>query len=347
MILHGIICGAVIATRILGLLLPALTFVWLAHLAFYSNSGDYQKKLALLFAGFLAVTVLVTLAFFPYLWEAPAQNFLNIFSKLNRGRGTFSVFYFGEFIPFNNLPWHYIPVWLFITSPLIYSAWFVVGVAILLVKFLREKIGLLHTENGQQDFTALLLFFLPIGVVIITNAILYDGWRHLYFIYPAFLYLAVLGLQQTFQFFRANPNSLKSLKWLAAGITIFGMLRTAALMIQMHPFQNVYFSFLPASYIEENLERDYWGLSYKKGLEYILETDNRPKIKVGINFLSGAIASDMLTPEQRQRLQFTEESEAEYFLTEYRWHPQPYPYSEEVFKIEANGLKIMSVFKLK
>ena len=123
------------------------------------------------------------------------------------------------------------------------------------------------------------------------------------------------------------------------------MLRTLWLMVSMHPFQNVYFSFMPPDYIEQNFERDYWGLSYSKGLEYILQTDLRPEIKVAFNFSTSNLY--LLKPEDRKRLTWTLEDEADYFLTEYRWHPQPYTYSNEVYSVKANGIKIMSVFKLK
>ncbi|HSI90023.1 MAG TPA: hypothetical protein VK927_02855, partial [Adhaeribacter sp.] len=87
--------------------------------------------------------------------------------------------------------------------------------------------------------------------------------------------------------------------------------------------------------------------SYKEGLEYILATDPRPVIKVYPTFISGSIAWDILKPEHQQRLQYVEPEEADYILADYRWHPQPYPYPNHIYTIKANGIVILSVFKLK
>ena len=40
-------------------------------------------------------------------------------------------------------------------------------------------------------------------------------------------------------------------------------------MIENHPIQNAYFS-LPARYVQHNFELDYWGLSFRPALEYLL-----------------------------------------------------------------------------
>ncbi len=349
-LLHAVTSAMAFDTRLMGLLLPGLTFLWLAHIGFYSGSGKLRKKLLLL----LLVTYLLLFAFFsvlfwPHLWRDTWPSLLEVFQKLNRGGLSFEVLYFGEFIPCNQLPWHYALGWLFITTPVVYSFWFLVGLVFYLKVLLRDKIRFLHTETGQQDTTALLLFALPLAVVIITNAVLYDGWRHLYFIYLPFLYLAILGLQKSWVWFRKNGSNLriKTGGLVLAGLTLLGVAHTAYLMVVMHPFQQVYFSFLPPAYIEKNFERDYWGLSYRNALEYILRTDNRPELKVAFNFTSGLKALDILKPAERQRIKFVQEPEADYFLSEYRWHPQPYSYPHEVYSIKANGLKIMAVFKLK
>src|SRR5688572_13184496 len=140
---------------------------------------------------------------------------------------------------------------------------------------------------------------------------------------------------------------VKTAGWLLTGLTAIGLFRTLWIMVAMHPFQNVYFSFLPPAYIEQNFERDYWGLSYRKGLEYILNTDSRPEIKISVNATAGLKAIDILKPEDRKRLKYVLEKEADYFLTEYRWHPKVYSYPNEIYSIKADGLKIMSVFKLR
>ena len=39
--------------------------------------------------------------------------------------------------------------------------------------------------------------------------------------------------------------------------------------------------------------------------------------------------------------------EAKYFLSNYRWHPEDYPYEKEYFSIKIGDAKIVVVYKLK
>jgi hypothetical protein len=56
----------------------------------------------------------------------------------------------------------------------------------------------------------------------------------------------------------------------------------------------------------------------------------------------------MLPAAQRDRVRIVQNpEEADYFITNYRWHPEPYPYNFEVFQLRADGRRVHSVFKLR
>jgi len=123
---------------------------------------------------------------------------------------------------------------------------------------------------------------------------------------------------------------------------------TSYQMIRYHPYQNVYFNILAGSDAGQKFELDYWGLSFRQGLEYIVKNDKRSVIKLSANvpppLLNNAI---FLERHDINRLRLTSISQADYFLTNYRWHPQAYPLNQEVFTIAVDNQKIMSVFKLR
>ena len=48
-----------------------------------------------------------------------------------------------------------------------------------------------------------------------------------------------------------------------------------------------------------------------------------------------------------ERLQLADLNQADYFLTGYRWHPQPYGFTNEVYNVTVDNMKILSVFKLR
>ncbi len=100
--------------------------------------------------------------------------------------------------------------------------------------------------------------------------------------------------------------------------------------------------------IKNNFELDYWGLSYRKALEYILENDKDEIIKVYVTEGVGFFNRYILDPESRDRLAYVENPEdAKYFISNYRYHPGDYPYENEYYSIEISGAKIMVVYLLK
>jgi len=119
-------------------------------------------------------------------------------------------------------------------------------------------------------------------------------------------------------------------------------------MISNHPFQNVYFNALAGKYAGQVFELDYWGLSFRQGLEYIVKNDSRPVIKLAANLppicMNNAI---FLKKEDITRLQMGPVNQSDYFLTNYRWHPEAYPLNQEIFTIVVDNQKIMSVFKMR
>ena len=85
----------------------------------------------------------------------------------------------------------------------------------------------------------------------------------------------------------------------------------------------------------------------EQGLEFIVNDTDKAQIKVYPANLPGQTNQFMLPPEQRARLVYVDSmAEADYFLTEYRWHPQDYPLKEEVLQIKVDDIKIFSVFRI-
>jgi hypothetical protein len=189
----------------------------------------------------------------------------------------------------------------------------------------------------------------PLTAVILFNSALYDGWRHMYFIYAPFLLIAMTGFVKILSIIE---NSRSGREFCAAAfiaaVIVFGIITTSYQMIKNHPFQNVYFNKLAASNAGQNFELDYWGLSFRQGLEYIVKNDKRPVIKLAANVPQICMNNTIfLEKHDISRLRLTHINQADYFLTNYRWHPESYPLNQEVFTIAVDNQKIMSVFKMR
>lgn len=254
----------------------------------------------------------------------------------------------GEILTEQNLPWHYSVVWILISTPMFYTFLFLIGFVTMMVSLIRRKGEALKM---RQEAIVVLWFFLPLIGVIALRPGLYDAWRHLFFIYPAFVIMAIAG----WRFFWCMSKRIfdgayyRPIKALIVIVTLGALMTTVHTMTKLHPFQNVYFNRLAGKdmkAIKQEFELDYWGLSYRRALEHVLANDHRATLKIYVANQPGKENAKILTRRERERIEFIDSLEhADYFLSNYRWHKEDYPYGEPYYFIEIGGAKIMVVYK--
>ncbi|HEX8504343.1 MAG TPA: hypothetical protein VF630_03165 [Hymenobacter sp.] len=340
---HALMCAITIDTRIMGILMPMAT---VALLAWQGLRAELRwARVAGLAALYLGVLAGLVVLFWPYLWEAPLHNFAEGYNNMRTFRWRGVMLYRGSMVEGINLPWHYALVWIGITTPLLYLAMGLLGIGLVIQQAVRQRWRLWRDAGGMQDLLFLGLFAGPLLAVILLHSVLYDGWRQLYFVYPPFILLAVRGWAAAAAWRPRWPWWPRALRT----ATALCVLVTAAQIVRDHPLQNVYFNLLAGSNVEERFEMDYWGVGYRQDLEYIVQHDDRPLITVYSPPVSpGDFNRIMLPAAQRDRVRIVQNpEEADYFITNYRWHPEPYPYNFEVFQLRADGRRVHSVFKLR
>ncbi|MDB5271263.1 MAG: hypothetical protein JWP58_4303 [Hymenobacter sp.] len=354
-LLHALATAAAIDVRTMGTLLPLLTLGFGA-LEMWARPVR-RRGLAAALALYLPVLVALVVLAWPYLWDNPWENFRAALSSFGHYAIPIDVFYMGQFMSTQTLPWHYAPVWLLITTPVPYVLLFAVGLVGAGRELLRAGLGRWLRRTGSRHDLLLLAWFLgPLLGVMLLHSAIYDGWRHLYFVYPAFVLLAAQGLRLVWrQWQQPMPAAGRGKAWVAGASLLAVALGTAQVAWRMateHPFQYVYFSFLPGRVIEQNFERDYWGLSVKQGLQWVLAHDVRPAVPVSMDSLTEMtlrINTKMLPPPARARLRIVPPDSAAggYFLSIHRWHPGPYPAGagRPVHSIRAGGAVILTVLR--
>jgi hypothetical protein len=349
--LFALSSALMVDTRITGVFVPFLAVI-MSLIDFikakHSSFVDVIKGLVPLFT-YLAYFSILTVLFWPYLWENLLRNFVDAFLYMAKYPWPYSNLYMGAFIKATSLPWHYIPLWIVITTPIMYTAFFLFGTFWLLRDVMWRGINLYCNENERQDFLSLLLFISPLVAVIILKSTLYNGWRQMYFSYVPFMLIAVRGFVRILGILKRAPAGIGSkIASIPIGFVILSLMVTSYQMIRYHPFQNVYFNHFAGNNIRQKFDLDYWGLSYRKGLQDIVNMDKRPVINLAANstvpFLNNAL---LLKEDDVRRLKHTDMQHADYFLTAYEFHPQDYQYTNESYKIIVDNTKIMSVFKLR
>ncbi|MBD3296898.1 MAG: hypothetical protein GF392_05970 [Candidatus Omnitrophica bacterium] len=351
---HALACAALMGVRIAGAVVPVLTAVlYAADRTLRASSGKERRSGHSGMLLFIGLTPILTVLVRPFLWGHPAARFTEVLRRMIQFPWNGTVLYLGRYVHAAELPWHYVPGWMALTTPLLYLLFFPPGLMVFpgdIGRNVKDTYGRLRSH-----IMVLSLFIVPLAGIILSGAVLYDGWRHMYFIYPMFLIISLRGIDKTFSAVsRIGRKRLRAaLKGVMAVIICAALAVTASRMYRMHPYQNVYFNPIAGAgdELRERFELDYWGLGYREALEHIAGTDPAGSIPVHVSMFPGGlgrIPALILKEEERKRFVFTDApSEATYFVTNYRWHREDYPYENEMYTVEADGVKIVSVFRLK
>ena len=322
-------------------------------LGFRAETGR-SSRAATLVVLYLTLLVPFTLLFWPYLWHDPVSHFIDSFRSMSHFPWVGLNLYLGKQLRGGTpLPWHYVPLWLVITTPLLYVAAFIVGLCVFLAGFIRNPFDYIFGDQPRRRETIFVLcFFLPLCAVIALHSVLYNGWRQMFFIYPAFLMISLSGLTSTFGFIRTKLHSgSRASQYLFVGIIVFSVSSTAYSMIKNHPYQNVYFNALvreEAGYAASHFDLDYWGLSYRKAFEYILSHDDEDVIPVKVAGAIGKHNALLLDKAKRERLRFVETRErANYYVTQETGSEEDFLRGREVYSITVEGSKIIRVYRLR
>jgi len=274
---HALACALAIDLRLMAVILPAVTVVTLLALA--ARKELSLGKLIGYLGTYLALMALLVVAFWPWLWLDPLGNFVLAFKNMARFRHAPDMVFMGNIVNASRLPWYYIPVWIGVTTPILYLILFLVGASATvntLIRNIWDKTKTLWANDAQlQDLLFLGLFFAPLLAVIMLHSILYNGWRQMYFIYPAFLLVSIRGLIGLW----ALTNTKQIARRILLVLVIGSMGFTSYWMVRWHPHQYLYFNVLAGPFAKR-FDVDYWAVAYRPVLAKIVGQD--PKANYSI-----------------------------------------------------------------
>jgi len=345
-IFHALTCAILVDIRIVGAILPLLTFILLAidGIKFREHKEEIKRIVKTTITYTFLLTGLIFLLY-PLLWINPIGNFLEVLSRTAK-------FQRSDVPP---AVWYYHLNWIMITTPLLYSFCFFIGLFVTIKAIFRGPIK--PFTQSRTILIAIFLLFVPLILPHIHETSLYDGWRHFYFVYPIFLIFSLAGVTALFQFIktRFHGSSCKIINTFFILIIVASLTNVVQLMVKYHPHQCVYANILAGKDMRRAKSRnalDYWRLSYRKGLEYILENDKRDKIKVSLN--TGMNNLNILPLASRKRLVHVKNmAEADYVLDNYRhsgkykWFWKNYSDEEEYYSLKFGKVKFMSIYESK
>ena len=342
---HAVACGLLVDIRLIGGVIPAITGTLLLLELLSAKTSDRRWSRIPLYLGTLAITIL---AFWPFLWSNPPLRALEVLRQTPRVAWDGLVLYMGQYISATKLPWHYIPVWIAITTPIACTVFFLVGLPAGIVAFFKNPARFYRERPGELAVMA--AFLLPLLAVILLRPVVFDSWRHMFFIYPAFVLVAVAGVKKVVTEIdaRFGGRARFALHGAIAAFIAVNLASTVWFMIGSHPYQNVYFNRLAGrdmKQVKSRFDLDYWGLSYLHALEYLVRKNPAGPLRIYDPVKSLPLVNMwMLTPADRDRIEIVDFNEADFVLTNFRILKEGYPALSEYFTIKVEGEPIVCIY---
>ena len=345
LILFSLFAAFATQIRIMGI---QLIFFYLLYFFWQSlEEKKFLKKNFICLINTLFFYFLFLYIFWPFLWGNPIQNLIKTFLTFSNYEWGLKVFYLGKYINADNLPWHYTIVWIFITSPLIYIFFFLIGFGKTFKLFFNNLTSISEgnenklwaNNNQKKDFFIIFFLLTPILSVVLLNSTLYGGWRHLYFVYPSIIYLIAVGIE--FSYFKIKKKISNKVIIIFISILVSYNFYT---IIKLHPYQNIYFNSLVENKANKYFEIDYWGLANREALEFIIKDKNngdlvtiRTASFTPLNYSKKIINID----EETYKFGGTTHANQDYIFTNY--HYEKNPKYEKKYLIPKNYQKVFTI----
>jgi hypothetical protein len=305
--LHGVATGLLVVFRLPGVLMWGITGLIIIYL-FISKQLLFRKAFVT-FTVFLVSSFATLYIFLPILWANPIGEFISFLSMDPFVWGGKELF-MGSFFEVGELPWYHLIVYIVVTMPLVLLFLFVVGN---MISFNTIVFGRKNTKMDVKNRLAIIWisFYFSIIVLLISRAEVYNGWRHVLFLYPMILLFVLEGLVGIWNLDLGHlaPSKLPIIRLVKVGLVGFLIGQIALLIVFIagsHPYEYTYYNWFTGRKLSNtriNFIMDYWGLSYREAFEAILAKDDSPSIIVTVdNIFSAKQNWSILPKKDRDRL---------------------------------------------
>ena len=256
-LLCGVGVGLLINLRIMGVLLfgAVLVLQGLDMLFGPAATDSIQRGRRLAATGAFALAAVLTYyASLPALWTDPVGRFADLIGSFRSHPLAAYQLFRGEWLEGSNgLPLEYVPVWAGITTPPAVLLLALGGAIALVWRGVRRPRDV--QRNGPLRF-GLLLVAVPVvtvAAVFVLRSNVFDGWRHLYFLYAPLLLLAIIGLRQLAIARRGRWMRVGAYALTGAAVAV-----TVVSLVRIHPHGSNYFNVLTDRTTPERLTSRYF-----------------------------------------------------------------------------------------
>lgn len=270
------IAGVAATVRLNGLFVIAAIVVALL----FSGKSDFRIRAKRIFIA-LVIFIISFVLFYPYLWIVKWNGFEALWHYVTQNPWPWDTLAAGQNMVAGHLPWWYLSAWMGVTIPVLGITLFLWGIF--------ENIRIKKHHLGLIEWILFGLLFFPLLYFAFMRPTLYNGWRHMQFLYAPISLFVVFSL-----------NRILTWKWAAYTPWILGAYSAFTFML-WQPYGYAYFNEIYAAAAKPcTWDQDYWGLSANQGLRWVAAHDQRDSIVIS-SFTESPELNAILLPEKDQK----------------------------------------------
>ena len=318
--------------------------------------GAWNKRMAFTalatFFSFLLFYGLLT----PALWPDPVDYLAHVLENASGfTRWTGVLIYRGMRIDQMKapIPRMYLPIMIWSTLPLYTLPLAVLGQLQIawnvLCKWKKEKLAAFTQVQVWVSLALTVCWALPLGYAMVSRPVLYNGWRHFYFVFAGIVLVSGMGMDWASRWLVRGKRVITGLLCLCLATSVVGI-------VQNHPYQYVYYQELARGSAATEMELDYWMVSTGNAMKKLAELETRNHslpLELGYRDVICQLGLEYnypVLPEKiRERITLTEDelppylfSNTTYTLIFQEKPPEGY---YELFSIQAYGNVICTVYE--
>lgn len=173
---------------------------------------------------------------------------------------------------YTGIPRKYLPTMVLLTTPVLILLMTVAGFCMSTCEIIRSRFQKIWSEAGYV-LCIVMIGVVPAGYAVIAATPLYNGWRHLYFIYASMIIAAGYAAAKISEFLQKRGKGRIGEVCGAIYLTVLAV----GILIN-YPNEHSYYNILAGDDVVEQYELDYWDISVKQALDTILKQEDTEQI---------------------------------------------------------------------
>ncbi len=304
-IFYAVSTAFLVSSRIVGAIFPLLLIVLMGLDDIRTRRKINLRPYLIIFASYL-----IWLAITPASWNNPFAYSFTYAKKFSNYTPKGNVLFDGVFYKCRELPADYYLRWIGISVPLVFLAFSIIGLI-----FFAKRLAVFRnlSEHEAADLTvhcqAFGMFAITILYQMIKHPTIYNGWRHVYYLYPLIILMAVKGVDGAL---RISKN-----QWQRAVVILIltvSIVYNAFLTIQNHPFGFNALNLI-GQIVGHRYDRDYWEAGAYQVMAWIAD-NTEERVSVGdLDVVRHNFKADyMFLPLEKQELIYIPTDETDYIV---------------------------------